>query len=703
MKKYILFFTVAALIVAAAAFTSCKKDEKPKTVTVATQTGTMTAGAAETVTFAVTTENIANGSYDAAMANLPTGVNVQGKVTITGNSGTLTLTGSVATVAGTYNSLTLTIDRTTSNAFLLTIAPAQTYTISALPVTLLFGSLQTPYTQPSAQTVVVTNTGTGTVTLNALPTVPNYTLGALSATTLAAGAQATFTVQPNAGLAAGTYNPTITVTGSGGVNATVSVSFEVTTAGSNTYAISASPTTLPFGSLQSPYTQPAAQTVTITNTGTETVTLNTLPTVANYTLGALSTNSIAAGATATFTVQPNAGLAEGTYNRDIIITGTNGTSATVAANFTVTASNSGNGTPGNPFKVANYDDLQKVGTETDGWTNSAHYQQTANIIVPAGTNWTKVGGGKYYFTGSYDGGGFSISNLAIDRPTENSALFSLIGEGGVVKNVALLNVNIKGDSNVGGVAVFNSGRIQNCSVSGSIISSTSSGYGTGVGSVVASNDGTVENCYTTCNLSGYRNVGGVAGSNNGMIQNCYATGNVSGDEYIGGVVGTNHGTMAMFNNGTVQNCFATGNVSGKNYVGGIAGSNTMEDFFGPGGIIKNCVALNKEVKATNTTLNIGRVVGGWGTVTGLTNNYARSAGMIITGSSGAVSVSPSATGFHGANVTQANYDGSTSGTWWSSTAGFSSANWEFANNRLPHLKPTGGGSFSQAQNPTVTP
>jgi len=71
---------------------------------------------------------------------------------------------------------------------------ALTYSISASPNP-SFGSLQTPYAQPVAQSVTVTNTGTGAVTLNALPTVPNYTLlGFSTGHYLPAGASVNFTV-----------------------------------------------------------------------------------------------------------------------------------------------------------------------------------------------------------------------------------------------------------------------------------------------------------------------------------------------------------------------------------------------------------------------------------------------------------------------------------------------------------------------------
>ena len=112
---------------------------------------------------------------------------------------------------------------------------------------------------------------------------------------------------------------------------------------SPTYSISVDSPELNFGTVDAGYTQPAAQTVTITNTGNQELTV-TLPTSGNYTISGSgegwSSGSIAlaAGASATFTVQPNVGLGAGTYNETLTVTGTNGGNsdqASVSLTFTV--------------------------------------------------------------------------------------------------------------------------------------------------------------------------------------------------------------------------------------------------------------------------------------------------------------------------------------------------------------------------------
>lgn len=203
-----------------------------KSVSVGPQIGTATAGMAGSLTYTVTTANIADGTYAVSVANLPAGVTIgnSGNVTISGNSGTLTLTVVDTAAAGTTGTLALTLDGATSAAFSIVIgepAPTATYTITADPVTKDFGSLTIGYIAPAAQTVTITNTGNSSVTLIQL-TSTNYTIGTLSTTTLAANGTATFTVAPKAGLAVGNYNETLTVSTNQSTNATVELSFSVT-------------------------------------------------------------------------------------------------------------------------------------------------------------------------------------------------------------------------------------------------------------------------------------------------------------------------------------------------------------------------------------------------------------------------------------------------------------------------------------------
>ena len=142
--------------------------------------------------------------------------------------------------------------------------------------------------------------------------------------------------------AVGAGKATITVaTVDGGKTATCQV-----TVTARTYALSADPAALGFGSVQTGYSQPAAVAVTVKNTGNQDLTLTQPTAAANFEVGALSKTQLAAGGTATFTVRPKAGLGAGSYSERIAVagSGSNGGSASVVvtATFKVTQ---GSGTP----------------------------------------------------------------------------------------------------------------------------------------------------------------------------------------------------------------------------------------------------------------------------------------------------------------------------------------------------------------------
>ena len=153
-----------------------------------------------------------------------------------------------------------------------------------------------------------------------------------------------------------------------------------------TYAISASPGTLDFGSETEGYADaPAAQIVTITNIGNQSVTVN-LPTSATYTITAgtefeSGTATLASDGTATFTVQPNTGLDVGSHDDTLNISGSNSTSASVKLSFevldtyTLTVNlNGGSGsTTGGVYpagEVVNIDAGSRSSYRFTGWTTS---------------------------------------------------------------------------------------------------------------------------------------------------------------------------------------------------------------------------------------------------------------------------------------------------------------------------------------------
>lgn len=124
---------------------------------------------------------------------------------------------------------------------------------------------------------------------------------------------------------------TITAT-AGGKTATCTV-----TVTPKTYTVSVNPTSLEFDTICPGDTQPAAKTVTITNTGNQTVEVS-LPTATDYTITGdegftNDTASIEPEGTATFTVQPN-DLTAGNHSETLTISWNNG-NLSLPVGFTV--------------------------------------------------------------------------------------------------------------------------------------------------------------------------------------------------------------------------------------------------------------------------------------------------------------------------------------------------------------------------------
>ena len=196
------------------------------------------------------------------------------------------------------------------------------------------------------------------------------------------------------------------------------------------------------------------------------------------------------------------------------------------------------------------------------------------------------------FTGSFDGQNHTISNLSINRLNDNYVgLFGLIGEGGEVKNVGVINVNMTGNKGVGGLVGDNYGTVSNSYSTGNV---TGESYSVG-GLVGYNSNGNISNSYSTGNVTGEKWVGGLVGHNySTTVSNSYSTGNVTGElGYVGGLVGEN-------DSGTVSNSYSTGNVTGESdYLGGLVGYNFQSN-------ISNSYSTGNVTGGDN---NVGGLVG----------------------------------------------------------------------------------------------
>lgn len=134
----------------------------------------------------------------------------------------------IPTAANTYTfTVTATNDAgSDSKEFTLTIGVAPVYSITAEPLKLDFGTLTEGYT-PASQMVTITNNGNQELTLTQPASTEHFEVGNLSKTELAVGEEATFTVQPKAGLTAGTYSENIDVTASNNITLSIPASLTV--------------------------------------------------------------------------------------------------------------------------------------------------------------------------------------------------------------------------------------------------------------------------------------------------------------------------------------------------------------------------------------------------------------------------------------------------------------------------------------------
>lgn len=190
-----------------------------------------------TVTPKITTDSLPNGTVDAEYkqtliadgtapikwsvtdGSLPDGLNL--------NKDTGEIFGT-PTTADTYN-FTVTAKNSAgsdSKEFTLTIGVAPVYSITADPLKLDFGTLTEDYA-PASQTVTITNNGNQPLTLNQPVSTEHFEVGSFADTNLPVGGKVTFTVQPQAGLAAGTCSENIDVTASNNATATISASLTV--------------------------------------------------------------------------------------------------------------------------------------------------------------------------------------------------------------------------------------------------------------------------------------------------------------------------------------------------------------------------------------------------------------------------------------------------------------------------------------------
>ena len=253
------------------------------------------------------------------------------------------------------------------------------------------------------------------------------------------------------------------------------------------------------------------------------------------------------------------------------------------------------GTNTDPFLIASAQQLEQLAQ----WTNAAdtnynnkHYKVIADIDLSdygasynGGKGWIPIGFDYLHsFKGVFDGNQHKITGLYINDASRNvcglfGMIYGTVSVPSIIKNVAVVNVSIKGYEDIGAI-------------------------------VGGFSNGSVINCYSTGIVNGQDYVGGLVGDvgYEGYVSNCYSTCTVTG------TYGNSGGVVGVVSEGYVANCYSTGAVNGVSWQlnGGVVG--WLVDY----GVVTDCAALNPSVKSTGTYF--GRVAFNDGAT--LSNNIA---------------------------------------------------------------------------------
>lgn len=257
--------------------------------------------------------------------------------------------------------------------------------------------------------------------------------------------------------------------------------------------------------------------------------------------------------------------------------------------------------------IETVDDLLALAKATDAETLGKNYRLKADLNLKD-TPFNGIGSAGQPFTGMFDGQGHTISHVTVNAPEgENVGFFNVI-KGATIRDLKLVDVEITGKTNVGGLAGSTQVQLDSsdlsknvanliggCSVSGTVTGTKN------VGGLVGLNEGktdpqtlfsiasAVDKCAASVTVNGKEMTGGLVGKNGGTITKSSSGGTVKGDTTTGGLVGDSSGDIydshtsctvagsshtggfVGFSDGAVQNCYSIGGVSGTDYTGGFAG------------------------------------------------------------------------------------------------------------------------------------
>lgn len=201
------------------------------------------------------------------------------------------------------------------------------------------------------------------------------------------------------------------------------------------------------------------------------------------------------------------------------------------------------------------------GNEVDESINAQNFEgckitltadiQLNNVAVPtSGNQWTPIGTSRRKFAGTFDGQGYTISGLYINKASTYQGLFGHITKDAVIRNLIVTGkVDADKQTNVGGIVGATAGgaTIQNCGFYGAVTAKA----GTATGGVVGSSNGKAYNCWYYRTNENATELG-VCGKKNGAT-NCY--------QNVSKAVSTNGKYAESLNKEDVVNGLNTGNTA----------------------------------------------------------------------------------------------------------------------------------------------
>ncbi len=311
----------------------------------------------------------------------------------------------------------------------------------------------------------------------------------------------------------------------------------------------------------------------------------------------------------------------------------------------------GTGTSSDPYIIDTAEKLAYISENYDSSDIYGHYfMQTADISLSSYSPWTPINQSSTARAYYYNGNNYSITNLTVSSTSSYSGLFGY--NSGYIQNLTVSGM-VSGGQYTGGIVGRSSASITDCDSSVNVSSSSSH-----VGGVVGYTTNTISSCASTGTVSGgnytggvvgyisstisssnHRTgqvststanayIGGVAGYSSSSITSCYNSATVSSSSYgrIGGVVGNFAGSSlsSSYNTGTVRSTYTS---SGAGYIGGVAG-------YVASTVTKTLTSVRNtgSVSGSGTATRVGGVFGYFtGTATATVYNSGSVSGAYYTG------------------------------------------------------------------------